>query len=255
MSNAILSILKQFIAFFLNRWGYDIHRIRPFKNLEIDLLGLAIKALLHDGNPFFFIQIGANDGRIDDPIYKLISYYRLKGLLVEPVPDFFESLVENYKDNSQLLFENSAIGNENGTRSFFKLKKDNPFPPEARGLAGFDKKILLKHEKTLPGVSKFIETISVKTITFQSLIDKYRLTHIDLLQIDTEGYDYEILKMVFSTEIRPHIINFEFIHLTPSDHNESLSLLAKNGYKFIHSKKDTLAIRNIEGRKRDDLKI
>ena len=84
----------------------------------------------------------------------------------------------------------------------------------------------------------------MKTMTFQSLLDKYRLTHIDLLQIDTEGYDYEILKMVSCTEIHPYIINFEFIHLTPSDHNQSLSLLAKNGYKFIHSKKDTLAILN-----------
>ncbi len=244
MSNSKLTKVKQFIAFFLNRRGYEIHRIKPFKNLEIDLLELAIKAHLHDGNPFFFVQIGANDGRIDDPIYKLISHYRLKGLLVEPVPDFFESLVANYKDNSQLLFENSAIGNDNGTRSFFKLKNDNPFPPEARGLAGFDKEILLKHERFLPGISQYIETISVKTITFQSLIDKYRLTHIDLLLIDTEGYDYEILKMASSTEIRPHIINFEFIHLTPSDYNQSLSLLAKNGYKFIHSKKDTLAILN-----------
>ena len=83
----------------------------------------------------------------------------------------------------------------------------------------------------------------MRTITFQSLIDKYRLTCIDLLQIDTEGYDYEILKMVFSTKIRPHIINFEFVHLTPSDQNQSLSLLAKNGYKFINAEKDTLAVR------------
>jgi FkbM family methyltransferase len=207
-------------------------------------LELAIKARLHDGNPFFFVQIGANDGRIDDPIYKLISRYQLKGLLIEPVPDFFKSLVENYKDNTQLLFENSAIGNENGMSSFYKLRNDNPFSAEARGLAGFDKDILLKHEKFIPGVSQYIETISVKTITLQSLIDKYRLTHIDLLQVDTEGYDYEILKMVFSTKIRPHIINYEFVHLTPSDQNQSLSLLAKNGYKFINTKKDTLAIRS-----------
>ena len=103
MNNSKLSKLKQLVASFLNSIGYEIHRITPFKDLELDFLELAIKARLHDGNPFFFVQIGANDGRIDDPIYKLISRYRLKGLLVEPVPDFFESLVETYKDNSQLL--------------------------------------------------------------------------------------------------------------------------------------------------------
>ena len=49
---------------------------------------------------FFFVQIGANDGRslggtpgvTDDPIFEYVHTYRWSGLLVEPIPYLFDRL-------------------------------------------------------------------------------------------------------------------------------------------------------------------
>jgi hypothetical protein len=61
---------------------------------------------------FFFIQIGAYDGRKGDPIYELVRVNRCSGILVEPQPDIFERLKQNYAGFSGLAFEQAAIVEE-----------------------------------------------------------------------------------------------------------------------------------------------
>ena len=55
------------------------------------------------------MQIGANDGVLDDPLRELITTHHLRGLLIEPLPDLFATLAENYKGETQLSFEQVAI--------------------------------------------------------------------------------------------------------------------------------------------------
>ena len=48
---------------------------------------------------FFFIQVGANDGLMCDPIRQFIVKHSWGGILVEPVPDYFELLKKNYLES------------------------------------------------------------------------------------------------------------------------------------------------------------
>ena len=43
----------------------------------------------------------------------------------------------------------------------------------------------------------------------QELFKQQGITHIDYLQIDTEGYDSEILHMMDYSSLKPQIIRFE----------------------------------------------
>ena len=70
---------------------------------------------------FFFVQIGAHDGIRDDPIRKYIVKSHWRGLLVEPVPHIFRKLVENYRDETQLIFENVAVAAHDGVMPFYTL--------------------------------------------------------------------------------------------------------------------------------------
>lgn len=51
-----------------------------------------------------------------------------------------------------------------------------------------------------------------------------------MLTIDTEGYDYEIIKQVFLTEIKPKIILYEHKLLSIKDRTDSKKLLKNCGY-------------------------
>src|SRR5687768_10686357 len=60
--------------------------------------------------PPFFVQIGSFDGVSNDPINEFVRKYYWQGILVEPMPSFFEQLKLNYANLSGLLLENVGVG-------------------------------------------------------------------------------------------------------------------------------------------------
>ena len=98
----------------------------------------------------------------------------------------------------------------------------------ATGLSSFNKAILLEKIKdgtilkkakkegiNLPkNEEDWIEAIEINSISPSTLISKFGKEKIDLLAIDTEGFDFEIIKMLDLSNISPEVIIFEEIHFT-----------------------------------------
>jgi FkbM family methyltransferase len=221
-----------------NRFGVDITKYRP-TTIEhpFNVLEFVIDHYLRDDATFNFIQIGANDGVRWDPLHALIIKHHLTGLLVEPLPDMFEQLMENYRSEPQLSFENAAVATESGTRTLFRITPDANVPDAAHGWASFNKEHLAADFK------RHLQEVSVPTLTVKELLEKHSIERITLLQIDTEGYDYEILKMFFQERVFPEIINFEYALLSNNDYLDCRRALVDNGYRFIDTAIDTLAIK------------
>lgn len=191
----------------------------------------------------FFIQVGANDGKIGDPLFDLINEFGWRGVLVEPQKHVYEkSLLTNYQGHDNLCFENVAIGEEDGQRELFKLS----FSQErwATGLASFHRSHLERHiaegyiermigterDRLPANQSEYITSEIVTTVTFDTLLDKYQIKRLDLLQIDTEGYDYTLLQLFDFNRLRPAIIQFETHVMTDEQQNYSRDLLDHYGY-------------------------
>lgn len=90
----------------MNKIGLAVFKNYRLKNDFKPLETLFYKTL-HPN--FFFIQIGANDGVSFDPIYKLVTKEKVKGIAIEPVTDIFEKLKINYKKHQQVKLLNLAI--------------------------------------------------------------------------------------------------------------------------------------------------
>lgn len=194
-----------------------------------------------------FIQVGSNNGINGDPLYPFIMKNMLNGLLVEPVAYLFEELLENYKSKAGVLqFENSALANMAGPMPFYRLKKADrsDLPVFYDQIGSFNKEVVLKHKPGIPGFDDLFIVDNVNTLTFQELVDKYQIQHFDLLHIDTEGYDYEILKMVDFSLYHPSMIMFEHIHLSVDDYRNALKLLKNAGYRCGRVHRDTWCIKN-----------
>lgn len=235
--------LRRIIRQFLNRTGYDIQRFIATNGSHLDLLDLVVRLYLKQKEDLFFLQIGANDGITDDPLKELIREFGLKGLLVEPVPIFFHELVRNYVDQPQLEFENCAISEENGKIILYKFKYPERIYSKAKGVVSLNRKHLLRLRRFFKNRNLEIEEIEVPSMTLKNLLIKHDVGKVDLLQVDTEGYDYEILKFAFKTRLRPHIINYEYYHLSPKDQVDCRRLLADNGYRLANIDLNTLAIK------------
>ena len=111
-------------------------------------------------------------------------------------------------------------------------------------VASFDRSLVLRHKGLIPDIEDVVEEIPVMCLTFGALLEQGGFSTCDLLQIDAEGFDYEIIKMVDFSKMKPAIINYEHIHLNPDDHEDSLTLLAGHGYRLaVADARDTIAYR------------
>jgi hypothetical protein len=81
-------------------------------------------------------------------------------------------------------------------------------------------------------------------MTFAALLSKYNITYLDILVIDTEGYDFEILKMIDFATLMPAIIQFEEKNLMPSEKVACFKMLVEKGYRLGRHHRDIVAYRS-----------
>ncbi len=195
---------------------------------------------------FFFIQVGANVGiSTMDPIYKSITNKTINGLCLEPIPFYFNKLVENYKGLENVSLINAALHPSDDELAMYKIDENaigkNGVPTWTSGIATFDKRVMEKHGRDIPDYEKHLVTEKVKCISFENLLTDYNVTKIDLLLIDTEGFDYEVIKMVDFNKIKPAIIMFEHKHLLKNDLFDCVDMLTSIGYKLFCKEPDITA--------------
>lgn len=202
-------------------------------------------ALAHD--TVFFVQIGAHEGRAGDPISLYIKRDGWQGLLVEPVRELFERLRDHYRDLDGLAFENVAVAEEDGSRPFFRLVDAAGDVYElADSLGSLDRSVLLSHEEQVPGIEDFVEEIEVPCSSFDTLLRRHEIEHIDLLHLDTEGYDGRLLAAFPWDRLAPQVVIYEHAHLADDERRATEQMLRRRGYLLHRSPTNTLAERPCE---------
>jgi FkbM family methyltransferase len=187
-----------------------------------------------------FLIIGAMDGvKHDGTTPHVREHKEWTGLLVEPVKDQFERLKENFAGYTNLQFENSAITNEAGTMEIKRIPLQyigKEVPDWADGIS------TLKDGLLIDQYENFMVKEPVNCITFKDLKDKYSINKIDLLQIDCEGYDYDIFKQVWSEGFRPTIVKIEVVNMPKEDLDELTNTLSSTGYDVRHISDDIVGL-------------
>jgi len=214
--------------------------------------------VLSKGNRVCLIQIGAFIGDTEnDPLHRFLTDcadtgIALKAVLVEPVREFYEKLKWNYRGVPGIHFENVAIAETSGPQKFYRLGVD----PVAHGFPAWLSQLgSLKDErmttmwdncersedcKAFYLQHRVVDTIDC--ITSRELFERNGISEIDLLQIDAEGYDFEILRTIDFQTIRPRFINYERMLLQEAE-PECRGLMRRAGYRLIDFQQDTFCIK------------
>lgn len=250
--------LKDILKTLIETSGYKISRSNIKKNPQ-HLKQITAEHFFNfyfstiDPKDFFFIQLGANDGKTRDRMYSYISKYNLSGLLVEPQKEVFNKLKENYKDETQLQFANIAISEIDGSQTFFKVKQNlindrNYF--ETTAISSLDKEITKRSirkriphviEKISEDLNDYIEEVTVSTLTFSSLLKQNNIKNVDLLFTDCDGYDGKIIKSINFDTFKPKVINYESCVLSDEERKECELILEQQGYQIFRHENDTCA--------------
>jgi FkbM family methyltransferase len=184
-----------------------------------------------------FIEIGANDGDQGDHLRPLILANAWRGIMVEPHPEAFRRLCGSYGALDRVILENVAIADRDDRLPLYQV-----LPPtggerwELVGsydqLSSLSRETLLGHRWIADRERRIVRT-DVECVRFDSLCRKHGVETIDLLLIDTEGYDYEVIKQVDLRALRPRLLVYEHCLLTRRDRDECNALLRAHGYELM----------------------
>ncbi|MCH7400147.1 FkbM family methyltransferase [Belliella sp. DSM 107340] len=205
---------------------------------------------------FTVIQIGANDGITHDPIHKFIKRDNWNGILLEPQPAVYNQFLKKiYAKNKGIITLCAAIGEEDGTQPIYKVGFSDM--RWATGLTSFSREKIesafadgivetncSKFDIKIPiDKSKWISHEDVDVISPATLLKKYKLGKIDLLQIDAEGYDLEVIRIFDIAKTEPECIIFENVGLEERAYNFYLETLGKLEYNTRKFGPNTLALK------------
>ena len=180
----------------------------------------------------FFIEVGTCDF---DTLDKLATN-GWKGIMVEPITEYIDKLPKH--DN--IHYENIAISNVKGNVDVHYIDPDKIKHEDDEWMKGISS---INGASGPLNFNKHIERfrdckkVNVETLTLNELCEKYNVTEIDLLKIDTEGHEYYVLKGASKNLSKINYIYFEHHYddmlkkgYTFSDiHN----FLKKNNFKMI----------------------
>ena len=194
-----------------------------------------------DRPDFFFVNIGANDGVSNDPVYPFLRRYGWRGIAVEPVGYICDELRRNYADLPQVIIEHAAIAATPRVLHFV--------PPESTP-HGFVRQVGSLHadylEKTIAlmrlyefagpveaDLEQRIVRVEVPCLTFDALLARHGVQHVDFLNIDAEQCDFEILSMIDFTRWRPSVLCVETSEFTEEQDLRARQLLHLAGYTYL----------------------
>lgn len=203
-------------------------------------MNIISKTLHYIGNNYkdvFVVQIGAMDGISFDDTRGHLNLYNWNCLLVEPIPELYNELKENFKDRVNYVFEQAAITDYDGTATMLTVPTntiaENKLHPGYKGMSalyplknGFG----TAYQRDIEVKTNFGKDIEVPCMTLNTLFQKHKVSSFDVLICDAEGYDWKIFQQLDLQEYRPNFIRLEYVNLTEEEKQLTKEKLESNGY-------------------------
>ena len=193
-----------------------------------------------------FLQIGANDGFTGDPLNHLIMRpdTRWRGVLVEPVAHLFGQLSERYGNNRTLHLERAAIGETDGTTVIHRLQTGPGDSLWLEQIPSLDPGLLQRNAGQFGQAERGTVEEAVPCLSVATLLARHSIARLDLLVIDTEGWDWRILRQFDLAWLQPKLLLYEHQHLPPNDRESAHRFLAQHAYEWVETEEgDTIAWR------------
>lgn len=181
---------------------------------------LLLNAFFDDSEVGFYVDVGANHP-VHESVTKLFYDKGWRGMNLEPTPRLYELLrLTRPRDlNVQV-----GVSDKPGSLKFREY-------PHGDGLSTFATEMQQNYEQA-NGFFNFFTSdyleyeVPVKTLA--ELFKEYKVTTIDFMKVDIEGYEYEALAGNDWKTYRPKVLCIEANHIVKDWHD----LIAKAGYEL-----------------------
>jgi FkbM family methyltransferase len=169
--------------------------------------------------PGFFVEIGAFDGITHSNTHHLVQR-GWKGVYVEPIKEYYEACVKTHENKDGVKVYNNLISDYNGMGKIFKAGEGSTADEDTINFM-----IENNMEWAVGASDKVVE--EVKCLTLATFLDKINCPkEIDLLVIDTESYEWKVIKTL---DLKKYNIKCIVIELHENEHTwQSLGIQSEN---------------------------
>lgn len=172
----------------------------------------------------FFLEIGADDGIRFSNCKFFEETLNWDGIAIEAREQAYNKLINNRKCNCI----HAVLSDIEENTTFLDIKG------YGLGLSGlidkYDKRHVVRINNDIKNTNnEGHDIINVKTEKLNNILDKYNVTNIDFLSIDTEGSEIDILKTLDFNKYNINVITIE------DNYNDSklMDFFIKNNYSLI----------------------
>ena len=228
--------MKKIINNLLNKFGLKISKTKIYNFNHI------YKKFEKKHNNVI-IDVGANRGQSIENFLKIYGNYEIH--CFEPLVNLYNELREKYNHNKNIYLNNYALGEKKKESKFFKYHNDvnSSFHKPIYGSNWEKKKKRIFNKENL-----IQEELEVKVLKLDDYFKNNNLKFIDLLKIDTQGYEDKVLngsrEILSSNKI--NFIQIEFIMGNQYENRLNIidyeNYLIKNNFRLygINQKGDLL---------------
>lgn len=214
-----------------------------------------INNIFNLNNKINLLQIGGNDGQQTDFVNKAVNNENIIFHIVEPIPLYFQELKNYYKNNTNVYTYNYAITNTSGHDYINYIPPHENMPIWLKGCSSFftDRNVLsgfcnwdengepynpYDNLEVMSYIKNNTVKLQVNCLTFNDFIQIHNIQHIDILVIDTEGYDYHIFKQINLDKFNIRLIIIEYDNQTGFAKKDIVNILKQKNYTILYSAKD-----------------
>ena len=206
-------MIKNIINRIINFFGYKlIGNKKIVKHNDFDSLISFILTNVEKKNKFVFFDVGANTGQSIDRFLNLNDQTLIHSF--EPTPELFKIIETKYSkriSKRQIFINKFGLGSAVNEMDFysFKYNKINSFVPIEKNSKFERSRKIAAGKNSL----EFEKKIKAKVLTLDIYCKENDINNIDLIKIDTQGFEPEVLdgayEMLSNQKIR--IIEIELI--------------------------------------------
>ena len=235
--------LKQFIKRTLKQIliknGYEVYRKHYYDFNSDESIQKILKSAKVDISKVTVLDVGANVGQSVERFRRYLPDAYIYSF--EPNPTTFETLRNKHENDAKLKCFNFGIGAEkavlpffvnpdSGSNSFYKLNLDG----EAFKLSNTEEAQKNHNITTLKQEVGYNTEVKIPVETLNSFCAAEGLNSIDILKIDTQGYELEVLKGATEILSKTLIVEAEVMFSDAYEQTASLgeieSLMRKYGF-------------------------
>ena len=166
----------------------------------------------------FYVDVGANHPQ-HDSVTKLFYDQGWTGINIEPNPNLFRLLQSARPKDINLQL---GVSNQQGKLTLREY-------PEGDGLSTFSKSLQESYIKEPNNATRTYKDYEVPVQPLKNILRNQKVSTIQFMKVDVEGYEYEVLNSNDWEKYRPQLLCVESNHID----KDWRPLLKKKGYEFV----------------------